>query len=336
MPFPRTPSVATLSFIVVAAAATVPNQAQAQVTLVTCTASGPTLTFGTVNPYSGFPYTTSGTTSVACSNVLPMPAVVYACLSVGTGSGGSSPANRNLAAGAATLPIRITGGSSSPNDIGDGTSFPMEGPVMLSVDASSAANANLPLVITIPTPGSAPPPGSYTSSFTGADAQVQYTALEVVAGIPIGVTPSSCAQLVAGLHSTAAADFSVTAIVPTQCTVSATNLVFPTVSLLTHAVTASASISTICNAAVPVTVALDNGATGTGPTTRLMRSGTNAITYGIYRDAGATQPWGNIAGINTALAATGTATMTAYGQVPAQPSPPPGTYTDVVDILISY
>ncbi len=68
-----------------------------------------------------------------------------------------------------------------------------------------------------------------------------------------------------------------------------------------------------------------------------MKSGaTNAITYGIYRDAGATLPWGNISGTNTASLSSGTGTLTAYGRVPAQTSPPPGSYSDVVNVVIMY
>ena len=68
-----------------------------------------------------------------------------------------------------------------------------------------------------------------------------------------------------------------------------------------------------------------------------MKSGiTNAITYGIYRDAAATLPWGNTSGTNTASFSSGTGTVTAYGQVPAQASPPPGSYSDIVNVVITY
>jgi len=90
------------------------------------------------------------------------------------------------------------------------------------------------------------------------------------------------------------------------------------------------------HASTPVTVALDNGATGTGPTARQMKSGTKAITYGIYRDAAATLPWGNTSGTNTASLSSGTGTLTAYGRVPAQVSPAPGSYADVVNVIITY
>ena len=227
---------------------------------VTCSATGPTLNFGTVSPYSGYPYYASGNVSYSCQKT----ARKYA------------------------------------------------------------------LSVRMPQPSSPPPPGSFSSSFSGTDAQFIY-------GTGGGTTPTSCPSLVSSPGEQAAqANFSVSATIPMQCTVSATSLAFPTASVLTSAVTGTATVSTTCNASTSVMVGLDNGATGTGPTTRQMKSGANAITYGIYRDAGATMPWGNTAGTNTATIASGTGTLTAYGRVPAQVSPPPGSYSDVVNVIITY
>ena len=292
---------------------------------VTCTVSGPSLTFGTVNPYSGYPYSTSGNESYSCTNN-SSAATIYACLSIGTGSGGTSPANRTLASGSNTLSIQITGGSGYPSQIGNGTSYAMEGVLQAGIGANATTTGTIALAVTMPQPSSAPPPGSYTSSFTGTDAQVLYTT----------TSASTCAALTSGAHSTAQANFSVSATVATQCTVSATSLAFPTTSVLNKPVSATATVATTCNASTPVTVALDNGATGTGPTTRQMKSGANTITYGIYRDAAATLPWGNTSGTNTASLSGGTGTLTAYGRVPAQASPPPGSYSDVVNVIIAY
>lgn len=113
-------------------------------------------------------------------------------------------------------------------------------------------------------------------------------------------------------------------------------MAFPIASVLTNAVTATATVAVTCNASTPVTLALDNGATGSGPTAQLMKSGANAITYGIYRDAAFTLPWGSTSGTNTASLSSGTGTLTAYGQVPVQSSPPPGSYIDVVNVTITY
>lgn len=292
----------------------------------TCTMAGPTLTFGTLNPYSGATTTTSGNGTFTCSNSGTTSITVYACLSIGTGTGGTTTTNRTLASGSSTIPITIkTGGSAG--QVGNGTSYPMAGPISVTLTAGQSTTTAFSIISTVPPPSPAPPPGSYTSSFTGADAQFIYVAR---------TSTTTCASLNSGAHQTTQANFSISASVPTQCSVSATGMAFPTASVLGNPVNATATVSTTCNAAVPVTIALDNGATGTGPTTRQMKSGVNAITYGIYRDAAASLPWGNTSGTNTAALSSGTGTLTAYGQVPAQASPPPGSYADVVNVIITY
>lgn len=297
---------------------------------VSCTSSGPSLNLGTINPYSGYPYSTSGNVVVACTNSGSARRDVYVCLSVGVGTGGTTASNRTLVSGANKLPIRITS-LDPPTQVGTGTAYPMSGTLSFGLDPGQTFGPTFPLTITVPAPGSAPPPGPYTSSFSGVDAQIFYTS--VASG---AAGPNGCTGLMAGTKQTAQADFSVSGTVPAQCTVSAGGLAFPTRSVLSGATTATATVTVTCNAAVPVTVALDNGATGSGPTARRMRSGANAITYGIYRDAGMTQPWGSTAGTDTASLPNGTGTLTAYGRVPAQTGPAPGSYSDVVNVTITY
>lgn len=294
---------------------------------LTCTLSSSTLAFGAVNPLSAAAFT-SGALGYTCTTTAANVSTVYACLSLGTGTGGLSPTNRTLASGASTIPIQITGGSANPGQIGNGSSYPMEGPFILSVPKNSTNSSSFPIAMTMPTTTAAPPPGSYTSTFSGGDATMIYTDASA---------PSTCSALAAAAPQSATGTLSVTASVAAQCTTTATSMAFPTASVLTNAVNATATVSVTCNASTPVTVALDNGATGTGPTTRQMKSGTtNAITYGIYQDAAATLPWGNTTGTNTRSLSGGTGTLTAYGRVPAQASPPPGAYSDVVNVIITY
>jgi spore coat protein U-like protein len=63
-----------------------------------------------------------------------------------------------------------------------------------------------------------------------------------------------------------------------------------------------------------------------------------AVTYGIYRDASHSSPWGDTLGSNTH---TGTGTgavqnFTGYGLIPAQPTPPALTYQDTVVVTVTY
>ena len=293
--------------------------------VVSCTLTGPALTFGTINIFDSS--TTSGNASFSCTSTDNQARTIYACLSIGTGTGGTTPTNRTLDFANNKIPIQITGGASWPPQIGNGTSYPMEGVVNLNVPPRSSRSFVFALIITIPTPASRPPPGSYSSTFTGTDFQVYWNT----------ASQSTCPALVtAGGTSIASGTFSAAALVANQCSVSATNMNFGSASLLTSALNAAAQISVTCNAAIPLTVALDNGATGVGPTNRLMSAGSQTIRYGIYKDSARTQPWGNTAGVNTATGTGPAAALTAYGQVPAQTAPAPGSYADVVGVTVTY
>src|SRR5205814_6981353 len=160
-----------------------------------------------------------------------------------------------------------------------------------SVRRQSGGSYTCPIVLTSPAPSPLPTPGTYASTFTGTDFQAYWDT----------TSHATCAALVsAGTTTIAPGPFWASAIVANQCGVSATNMNFGSASLLTSALSATAQVSVSCNAILPVTVALDNGATGTGPTARLMTAGGNSIQYGIYKDSAHNQPWGNSVGTNTA------------------------------------
>src|SRR5437762_7506664 len=271
---------------------------------INCTLTGPTLSFGTINIFSSS--TTSGNATLTCTTT-GQAQTFYACLSIGTGTGGTTATNRTLAFGTNKIPIQITGGASWPSQIGNGTSYPMEGVVSFSVPRQSSGSYIFPVVVTIPAPSPLPAPGTYASTFTGTDFQVYWDT----------ASHATCAALVsAGGTTIATGTFSASAVVANQCGVSATNMNFGSASLLTAALSATAQVSVSCNGILPVTVALDNGATGTGPTNRLMKAGGNSIQYGIYKDSAHSQPWGSTLGTNTATSTGPSATLTEIGRAP--------------------
>jgi spore coat protein U-like protein len=148
---------------------------------------------------------------------------------------------------------------------------------------------------------------------------------------------ATCPALVSGAGNTpVTGTLSVSATVVSQCSVTAGNLNFGIASVLTAPLSATAAISVNCNGAIPVTIALDNGATGTGPTTRLMTAGPKTVQYGIYKDSAHAQPWGAVVGSNTGSVNGPSGSLTAYGSVPAQTSPAPGSYADVVNVTATY
>jgi spore coat protein U-like protein len=96
-------------------------------------------------------------------------------------------------------------------------------------------------------------------------------------------------------------------------------------------------VSVQCTAGTAFSLTLDNGIAGTGPTTRVMTKGSEAIVYGLYQDSGHGLPWGTI-GVEalTGTGDAGTAVLDVYGLVPPQPTPSPGLYEDTVVATVVY
>lgn len=134
--------------------------------------------------------------------------------------------------------------------------------------------------------------------------------------------------------------FDVQIVLEAACAVSADPLLdFGTVGLLGSAVDSSADITVQCTEGAAYTIGLSAGDNGLGVTTaRRMLNLTNDITYDLYSDAGRSAHWGNAVAIDT-VASVGTGsqqTFTVYGRVPAQDTPPAGTYTDTITVTVTY
>jgi spore coat protein U-like protein len=68
-----------------------------------------------------------------------------------------------------------------------------------------------------------------------------------------------------------------------------------------------------------------------------MTLGAASISYGLYKDVGYGQPWGDARG--DVVTGTGTGAVEAlpvYGIVPAQTTPAPGVYRDTVVVTVTY
>lgn len=115
----------------------------------------------------------------------------------------------------------------------------------------------------------------------------------------------------------------------------ATDLDFGNAAALTANRDQTSAIQLQCPTGTAWRVGLDNGINAVG-TTRRMASGTNRITYELYRNTGRTQRWGNTSG--TEATGTGNNTLqslTVYGRVPAQASVG-GTYSDTITVTLTY
>jgi spore coat protein U-like protein len=110
--------------------------------------------------------------------------------------------------------------------------------------------------------------------------------------------------------------------------------------LLDAPVDATTTIDIQCTDTTPYNVWLDKGG-GAGATVadRRLTSGAGAtISYSLYQDAAHAQVWGVTEGTDT-VADTGDGdvqTFTVHGRIPAQTTPAPGLYTDLVMITVDY
>jgi spore coat protein U-like protein len=177
-------------------------------------------------------------------------------------------------------------------------------------------------------------PAPYTDSFAGATAQMTINQVGQLFGTPS--PPGTCG----GSSGSVNFPFTVQAAVTPQCFVSASPLNFGnSVGLLTSAVNATTTLGVQCSTGTPYNVGLDAGLNGGGNiNARKMVLGANSVAYQLYQNAARTTVWGNAVGTNT-VPGTGngdTLGLTVYGSVPAQPTPPAGTYNDTIVVAVTY
>lgn len=159
-----------------------------------------------------------------------------------------------------------------------------------------------------------------------------------IAAIGVGVVSAVSAHA-----ATDTAAMNVQLIIQASCAIGTVNdLDFGTaVTPLTANIDVSTTLEVVCTNGTTYEVGLNAGTSAGGTiATRKMTDGVEFIDYLMYQDAGRTTNWGNdtVGGSDTA-SGTGNGnaqTFTVYGRVPAQTTPSPGTYTDVVTITVEY
>ena len=299
-----------------------------------CSFSNTGVNFGNVNLTANVPYTATGTFTASCSGIAN--ARIKICPNFGAGSGGTTGTGdpRRMTQGVNLLDYGLYEAANFSNVWGSnlwGLTPDVDG-IIIRLDAAGAA---APVAKTIygriPAGQTALPTGTFLSTFSGNDALVQYTY--------VNNSSASCSPSPGG--STQSVPFIVRATNNSSCTVATTALSFGTQPDLATARTTTNTVSVTCTTGTQYEIGMSNGSSGgTGPTARLMKNvaTAQAVTYGIYRDAARTSPWGNTAGTNTQ---TGTGNglvqpYTGYGLIPVQPTPPALLYSDSVVVTVTY
>lgn len=133
-----------------------------------------------------------------------------------------------------------------------------------------------------------------------------------------------------------------------SCSASAGTLPFGTHNPLAGSatdgsVTLSVSCGGVAGLLIPYEVALNGGGSG-NPAARRMASGANTLPYGLFKDSGRSQPWGDAGALVIAdsilLDVLGLAPArqhTVYGRIPPGPSTAvPGSYSDTITLIVTY
>jgi len=147
----------------------------------------------------------------------------------------------------------------------------------------------------------------------------------------------------AGVNAgTATGTFTVQATIASACLVTANLLNFGTYSPTNAtALTGSSTINVNCTSGSPFTAALNVGSGGGAFTGRTLLSGSNTLTFNLYRDNAYSQVWGDGSGSTFTVAGTGSGlltanTITVYGSIPISQDKPVGTYSSLITVTISY
>ncbi len=299
-------------------------------TAQSCSFAMTDVNFGTVTLQSGSPIDTTATFSATCQGLALT--TVRVCASFGAGSGGAagSGAPRYMVSGATQLAYNVYSDAAHTTPLGGYSGLlSLLGGATLSVplNASGKGSASFTVYGRIPAGQSTTPPGIYQSSFAGTETSVYYQYVSIL----------TCAQILNGTVSRV--PFTVLAVVPASCTVSATNMDFGSVTSLASAVDATSTVTANCTRTTPYEIALNGGVSGASdPTQRVMSNGSHILKYGLYRNSQRTLPWGGVSGSSTAAGVgTGSAqALTVYGTVPQSVTPAPGVYTDTIVVTLTY
>ncbi|HZF28383.1 MAG TPA: spore coat U domain-containing protein [Gammaproteobacteria bacterium] len=298
-----------------------------------CSAAMSNIQFGTVNGVGQGATSVTGTMNINCSSA--STPYVRVCIALGAPVDMSWDPRYLAGPGAQRLAYNIYTDSGYTQIWGSAfSSAGLPRAVDLTISYGNGA-ASVPYYARVPVQNGALA-GAYSATFTYAnDAAVR------AAGY-YGAPPAcdSAMTIVSRF------EFSVSATVNPDCTVSASTLDFGQagLGLASTPVNATGTISMTCTQGVSYSIALNAGQ-GSGATVALRKltraAGTDTLSYRLYRDSGRSQLWGNgLSGTGT-VAATGAGIQTVlqhtvYGTLPAQAVPRVGQYSDVVTVTVTY
>lgn len=310
-----------------------------------CSASTPNVSFGAVNFSTTVPPQSQQIT-VSCSGYfLSLLNNVRVCVMIGTGV---NPTSSNISSRA----MGLNGGTSSTlpyglySDGGYSQNWGYTGTSVVSLDfplslVTGQGSSYVLLYPKLPAVPATVPAGTYMQSFGGDQTAIAYQIYLAI------LSPPACGS---GGFTSGTLSFQVTAVVGDYCQLSlpvSTMNFGGSVGILSSSLPATTSIGVQCTSGANgpngtgYTISLDRGSTSGSSLSdrRLAGSGGAVVHYQLYTDAARSTVWGDGTASTATAGGIGSGTIqtyTVYGQVPAQTTPAPGTYTDTVTVTVAY
>lgn len=298
----------------------------------TCVANASNISFGSVSVGTVAGATSTGTIYEGCSGGWATRGNLATCNAIGAGANSVSSTNRTMTNGAYSIAYNLYSDSAYSKPYADPGADTFNIPYTTAAGGYTTTTTYAKILA-----AASVPPGLYTDTYaTTAQSFIDFDTWNTTN------PPITCGFN--SLYTGLALNFTVSVTVLASCSIATGNLSFGSVSVLTANVDATAGLTVTCTNTTPYTISLGPG-TGAGatPANRLMtQAGGATVAYGLYQDSARSQPWGatpppaansdTVNGVGTGSAQT----LTVYGRVPAQTTPPQGAYADTVLVTLTY
>jgi len=285
-----------------------------------CEANIVSLDFGLITDRDGLQQQTSGPVTISCSGGTPRT-TVRACLTIGSGSGGSGPSQSPrtmIGDGTAALNYQLTAQNflSSGGIIWETVSY------AIPLNSNGSAMIAPSLYAEVTSMGAQTTIGSYHSHYEpGSDVGISYGETE-------------CNQ------SGATSSFNVSATLIASCTISVSNMDFGVIdTTIVGPVDQTATIDVSCTNASEYTIGIGSGLqpAGDGPTDRRMTNGANVLAYGLYHDQSRTSSWGlSLTNVAIGIGTGSNQSLTVFGRIFSDQQTSVGHYADSVVVTVYY
>lgn len=296
---------------------------------VTCAANMPGgLNFGTIDALSPNNTDVISTLNIQCQSHVRQWYYVTVCFNIGEGANPLTGANRTLLSGSNALSYQIYSDAARTQIWGSVNSSVYPNPVRLDfyLGGRQTYSQNLSVYGRLFGSQNTAPTGLYQDSYTNP--QVRITGV-----LTYNYGGGTCDSF--GQDAGAFSPVTVSGTVGSNCLVNASNLNFGTASLISGAIASTSTLGVQCTNGTAYQVGLSNGQHSVG-SQRYMTSGTNQVAYGLFQDSAHTRIWDDGTSRKSGVGSGQVVNQTVFGLVPSQPTVPAGSYSDTVQVNVSY